>query len=444
MINYPKTRRPRKRNFCFRLQTKFTPKITVLDTGLVSNFSQIYFNNVNVNFGILEIFVAIEGFFQYLDVYVESDSDFFRTELIDDKIIISVDITSKPKRVEGILKISENNFPISLNLNYIKPRSKENENIKVSDFVFSDMDSHLNFKTATIKSIKTKDMSTIVDLINSYKEMSDKFSDLFFSYMKSNQQSFPINLLKTFMKLYSLHEFLEFHPFDSFCPYYSSANDFKISFHHLLQTPCMDESSDEENFDSNNIFCFKNPIDYDTFEEDPNFEQQSNLINDSSSVITQHQESVTNDSIEIQKDVSTMTCEKENQMTIPKGANLAPEINDSSSINSHDSIPNTPEFDEKSNSDVNLPYFEDVNQEGLIEIQKSPNKIQKFQGMHLLHEDNHKSSKQNEINSLRIWNSFQIFAQKRKSLVLTLSFALILFSAFVIMLSILFHQIVSN
>lgn len=64
----PSTNDQNEENFHFRLQTKFTPKIIVTDSGIKPNFTQIYFSNFNVNFDILEISIFLEGSFQLVSM----------------------------------------------------------------------------------------------------------------------------------------------------------------------------------------------------------------------------------------------------------------------------------------------------------------------------------------------------------------------------------------
>ncbi|EAY12531.1 hypothetical protein TVAG_139110 [Trichomonas vaginalis G3] len=267
-IEIPRINNQNKTNCRLRLQTKFTPKIVITDDGIKPNFSQIYFYNFNVNFEYLEIIILIEGSFQFLDVSVKSFA-IIKSEVIEDKIILTVNFsTSKPQLIKGILKIADVNIPIMLCFGYDSYR------LNGPNFVFNDMKSDLDFRNASLESINTDEMIKIVYLIDSYKSMSDKFSELFFGYLKSYQKSFPINLSRIFSSMYSLHQFFETHSFDEFCPYYFSAKEFEASFSKLLRILGIDISSEEENFDFYNIFCYKKLYD-NSIVDDPNIKRKT-------------------------------------------------------------------------------------------------------------------------------------------------------------------------
>ncbi|EAX98446.1 hypothetical protein TVAG_413430 [Trichomonas vaginalis G3] len=346
-IDLPNTNDQKRRNFCFRLQTKFTPKIVVTESGINPNFSQIYFYNFNANFDTLEIFILIEGSFQFLDVSIESSSNSIKTEVVEDKIILVVDLSSKPNKVEGILNVSSIKIPISLCFKYDK------FNINGPDFVFSNLRSDLDFRSAKVESIITDEMTKIIDLIDSYKTMSDKFSNLFFSYLKSNQYSFPINLLRIFSNLYSLHEFFVTHTIDSFCPYYFAAQEFETSICRLLRVLSIDESSEEENFDFYKIFCYKTSND--SIVNDPNVkrnESQSNQkdIEDKEQVIENEKAQLINEEKSANKEQGNEEKIEQDVVNINQNEEFNPSNQDKTEEEGAKSSPNLDQSNNLANS----------------------------------------------------------------------------------------------
>ncbi|EAY12530.1 hypothetical protein TVAG_139100 [Trichomonas vaginalis G3] len=309
-IEIPNINYYNNRNIFFNLQTKFTPKIIVTSDGIKPNFSQIYFCNHNVNFEILEIYILIEGSFQFLDVFVESSAN-IKSEVVEDKIILTVDLSSKQNKIEGILKILDLHIPICLNFKF----NKWNSSINGPNFVFNKIQSDLDFRTADIEPINTNKMARIVELIESYKNMSDKFSALFFSYLKSYQPHFPINLLRTFSIMYSLHEFFESSLIDNFCPFYSSSEEFETSFCHLLRNLGIDTSSEEKDFEFYNIFCYKSPSGL--VVDDPNIKRKITIINEIGAKETETlQQDIAEQKDEHYTDKIVIEKERSNQMNI--------------------------------------------------------------------------------------------------------------------------------